>query len=224
MTNAIQLLKENDILKMDIKSFLESNKDYQNLIKGINKALEESAAIVVVTYTDVAAAANYVANFKRITKTIESLRREIVQPLIDKKTEIDGFFKRIPSLYESEQKRLEEEILQFKRKEEEEARRKAEEERKRLEEEALEKAIAEGRDEPAIIPEVIPQIKKISELNESRITTRRTKTFKIIDETKIPREYLMIDEKKIRAERMKYDYEAKSTIPGVEFTFEETVV
>ncbi len=217
-------LADIDVLNTDIKTVLENDPNYLELLENIDKALEESSMIVVVTESDVAAAANFISNFKKIEKRIESYRKELVQPLMEKKADIDAFFKEIPSKFADELNRLNKEVLDFKIKLQEEARKKAVEERKRLEEEALQNAIKEGRDEPAIIPEVIPQTKKISEMNTLRVTTRRTKTIRVIDEKLIPREYLIPDEKKIRAERMKYDFEAKSTIPGVEFTFDESVV
>lgn len=220
----IPKLADIDVLNTDIKTVLENDPNYLELLENIDKALEESSMIVVVTESDVAAAANFISNFKKIEKRIESYRKELVQPLMEKKADIDSFFKEIPSKFADELNRLNKEVLDFKIKLQEEARKKAVEERKRLEEEALQNAIKEGRDEPAIIPEVIPQTKKISEMNTLRVTTRRTKTIRVIDEKLIPREYLVADEKKIRAERMKYDFEAKSTIPGVEFTFDESVV
>jgi Skp family chaperone for outer membrane proteins len=223
-------LSEIDVLNTDIKTVLENDPNYLELIENIDKALDESSMTVVVTESDVSAAANFIANFKKIEKRIESLRKELVQPLVDKKAEVDSFFKEIPSRFNDELRRLNKEVLDFKTKLQEEARKKALEERKRLEEEALQSAIKEGRDEPAIIPEVIPQVKKISEMNASKVHTRRTKTITIVNEALIPREYLMPDEQKIRAERMKYETcnedgsLVKSTIPGVEFTFNESVV
>jgi hypothetical protein len=86
------------------------------------------------------------------------------------------------------------------------------------------KEIVQDTIEPAIVEEVEQDERKISQLNTSGVHTRRTKTFEIVDETKIPREYLKVDEQKIRAERSKHDYEAPSNIPGVKFTFNETVV
>lgn len=219
-----------DVLNTDIKTVLENDPNYLELLENIDKALEESSMIVVVTESDVAAAANFISNFKKIEKRIESYRKELVQPLMEKKADIDSFFKGIPSKFADELNRLNKEVLDFKIKIQEEARKKAVEERKRLEEEALQNAIKEGRDEPAIIPEVIPQTKKISEMNTLRVTTRRTKTIRVTDEKLIPREYLIPDEKKIKAERMKYEAcnedgtLIKSTIPGVEFSYEESVV
>lgn len=213
-----------DLLNTNIRTVLENDQQYIELTQNIETAIAESSAIVVLTESDVATAANFIVNYKKIEKEIEKVRKELVQPLVDKKAEIDAFFKSIPFRFEDELKRLNTEVLDFKRKAEAEARAKADVERKLLEEIAINDAIAKGLDEPAIVPEVIPQTKKISEMNTSKVHTRKTKSFKIINENLIPREYLTVDEQKIRAERMKFDFEAKSNIPGVEFTFNESVV
>jgi hypothetical protein len=232
MTDLIQTLNDVDILNADIKHYLEGNIDYQNLISGIDTALEESQAIVVVTASDVSAAANYISNFKKISKNVESIRKRLVQPLVDKKTEIDTFFKNIPLKYQDELERLEKELLDFKKKEQAEAQKRADEEKQRLEEKALNEAIENGREEPAIVPEVIPQTKKISELNSSKVHSRRTKKAVVVDFVKFVRSltddqiklYLEPNMKAINAERSKYDYEAKSTLAGIEFTFDESIV
>ncbi len=241
MTNIIQTMNETDILNGDVRFFLENHIEYIELLNKIETAISESEEIVVVTSNDVSVAAEYISNFKKISKNLEDVRKKLVQPLIDKKYEIDQFFKQIPVKYEKEIFRLEKELIDFKVKETNEARRKAEEERKRLEEEAIELAIIEEEKrikeakekgipieslpkvEPAIVAEVITENLKISQLNSSGIKTRRTKTFRIINPDLVPREYLEIDEKKIKAERSKYDFDALSVIPGIEFTFYEAV-
>jgi phage terminase Nu1 subunit (DNA packaging protein) len=230
MTDLINTLQDSDVMNADVRTLLENNAEYLELCENIEKAVEESSAIAVVTSSDVAVAANFVSNFKKITREAEAVRKRIVQPLIDKKADIDNFFKGIPQKYQVELKRLEEEILDFQKKERLEAQKKAAEERKRLEEEALNNAIENGRDEPAIIPEIIPQARKISELNTSKVHTRKTKTFLIVNESLIPREYLMPDEAKIKAERAKFEAcnpdgtLVKSTIPGIEFNYKEGLV
>lgn len=288
----ITTIQNVDVLNTDVRTLLEQDESYIQLKQNIEKALEESAEIVIVTASDVNTASAYISNFKKISRQVESLRKQLVQPLTDKKAEIDSFFKSIPLTYDKELERLEQELLDFKRKQDAEAKAKADAERKRLEEEAIQKGIDEEARrkerqskidairesvsilapeqkeerilwlcktsydllptqdeiaymasitnaapiantapvEPAIVPEVIPQATKISEMNASKVHTRKTKTFRIVNESLIPREYLMIDEKKIRAERNKYDacnldgLLVKSTIPGVEFTFDESVV
>lgn len=244
----VSALENVDVLNTNIRFYLEQDPTYIELMKNIEKAKEESCEVVIVTPSDVATASNYISNYKRISKNVEALRKNLVQPLTEKKAEIDAFFKSIPLQYEKELDRLEEELLDYKRQQEAKARKEAEAERKRLEEEAIQKGIAEEERrikeaeakgvpveniapvEPAIVPEVIPQTKKISQMNSSKVSTRKTKSFKVVDEKLIPREYLMVDEQKIRAERMKYDAvnldgsQVKSTIPGVEFTYSESVV
>jgi len=219
-----------DILNTDIKVVMENDESYLELKNNIDKAVAESQEIVVMTAADVNTASNYVANFKKIGKEVETLRTSIKQPLLDKGKEVDSFFKSIPLMFDNELNRLSKEILDFKRKQDEEAKKKAATEKKRLEDEAINNAIEKGLEEPAIIPEVIAEKVSISSMNTSNVTTRKTKTFQIVDESLIPREYLIVDEKKIRAERMKYDAcnldgsQVKSTIAGVEFTFNESVI
>lgn len=244
----ITTIQNVDVLNTDVRTFIEQDESYIQLKQNIEKALEESAEIVIVTASDVNTASAFISNFKKISRQVEILRKQLVQPLKDKKAEIDSFFNSIPLTYDKELERLEQELLDFKHKADAEAKAKADAERKRLEEESIQKAIeleerrkqeAEALGfpvdeltpvEPAIVPEVIPQSTKISEMNASKVFVRRTKTFKIVDESLIPREYLIVDEKKIRAERNKYDacnldgLLVKSTIPGVEFTFDESVV
>ena len=47
-------------------------------------------------------------------KQAEALRKQIVQPFLERKTEIDIFFKSIPLKFNDELIRLEKEILEFK--------------------------------------------------------------------------------------------------------------
>ena len=55
------------------------------------------------------------------------------------------------------------------------------------------------------------------------IKSVRRKTWKISDVLKVPPQYLMISEVAINAERMLHDFDAKSTIEGIEFTYTEKV-
>jgi hypothetical protein len=153
-------------------------------------------------------------------------------------------------LFDDELSRLKKEMLEFKRKADAEAKKKAAEEQKRLEDAAISSAIQEEERrkvealekgtpienivpvQPAIVPEVIVQTKKISEMNSSKVHTRRTKKIIISNFVKFVRSlkddelklYLEPNMKVLNAERSKYDYEAKSTFEGIEFTFDESVV
>jgi hypothetical protein len=225
-------LENIDILNINIKSAMEDDEGYIELKKNIDQAIAESTELVIITSGDVNTAANYIANFKKIAATAENLRVQYKQPFLDKGREVDSFFNGIPLMFSDELSRLKNEMLDFKKKADAEAKKKAADERKILEEEALNKAIKQGNDQPAIVPEVIIQTRKISEMNSSKVHSRRTKKALIIDFVKFVHSlndkeiilYLDANMKAINAERSKYDYEAKSTFEGIEFSFEESVV
>lgn len=240
-------LTQADIFNVDIKTVLDNDESFLLLKSNIEKAVKESEEIQVLTPGDLSNAAIFVKKFKKIASDTESLRKKIKQPFLDKGSEIDTAFKKIPEMFEEEQKRLEKGILDFKHREEVEARRIAEEERKKREEDAIEEGIKEENRrkkeaeekgvpiediipvEPAIVSEVIAKETKLSRLTSVKISSAKYKTFEIFDESLLPREYLMPNPDKIKAERSKFEAtnqdgsEIKSTIPGVRFTYKEGI-
>jgi len=219
-----------NLLAPDFIDQLKASPKYVELISNINAALAESKEVSVFTLNDVSTASQYLKKLKNISAEAEAARKLTVQPLIDRKEEVDSFFKDIPLLVAGEIDRLSKELMAYKKREDGEARAKAAEKRKRLEEEALNNAIEAGVNEPAVVPEIIPQETKLSAMNTVNVQSRKTKEYEIVDVNKIPREYLMVDEKKIKAERSKYPAvnqdgsEVVSTIAGVRFTYTEKVV
>ena len=86
--------------------------------------------------------------------------------------------------------------IELKRKEME---KKAEEERKRLQEQ-LDKEAKEKNIEPVKLPEVImPKEKLKVSTNNGTVYEKKRWAFKIVDFEKIPREYLVVDDKKVNA-------------------------
>jgi acyl transferase domain-containing protein len=97
-----------------------------------------------------------------------------------------------------------------------ERQRREEEERRRKEaEEQAAKAEAEGKPAPA--PEPVPEKKEVPKTEG--VTFYENWTFEIEDESQIPREYMQVDEKKIRqyVKAMKGD----AKIPGVKIWCEK---
>jgi hypothetical protein len=119
--------------------------------------------------------------------------------------------------------------LRRKRAEEEEAARKAEEERLRIEQEKLEvaaKAENEGKKEEAEkILEEIPEQHRLESIKEPKMKgayVRQRVRWKVIDEKKIPRNFMMPNGPKIT--EMVELAKGKIEIPGIEVYFEyETV-
>ena len=211
----------------------------------IETAVEESKRIVgVESMDDLNNASQYLKSFSRLGKNIETVRKTTVGPINDKVSEINTFFKAIVGIYSDEEARLKRMLLDYETKRQQEEARKRREEQERLEAAAIEEARVEkaklekeraekaeflGIDEkeidipdpmPVIIPEIVHQETKLSNLNVAGISTARKKTWTLIDIDAVPRQYLIIDERKIKEIRMSSDFDATSPIPGIEFGVE----
>lgn len=128
---------------------------------------------------------------------------------------------------EALQRKLDAEVAEANRKAAEEARRKAEEEararkasaaeieaaKKKAEEEAAKIAVVA----PTVVSPVVQEAPKVTRTESGSASQRKVWTFEVIDAAQVPREYLMVDEKRIRdAVRM-----GTRDIPGIRI-FEES--
>lgn len=208
----------------------------------IETALVEARQINVYDQETLASASQFVKGFASIDKRLEEIRKVTVAPLNQEVKDINQFFKDLVFSFSSEQKRLEQQILTYNKMLQEEAEAEAREERKRREEIAMRDAIekeaklkaeaaAKGEDpnkvqvEVAIIPEVIEQAPTIKEMNSSGIGTMKVGKWEVVDRDLIPREYFLLDEKKINQIRKAAGAtNCVSTIPGIRFFFEDTLV
>jgi hypothetical protein len=232
------LNQELTLLNITAKEYYSNFPTVINLKDKIETAIKESKNIIIFTDSSVEKASQFIKGFKALDKKIEDLRKTEKEPFLLKGKEIDSFFKELQQMFEKEAKRLENEILAWRRKQEEEARQREAEERKRLEDEAIKDALAKeeelkkaavdkGEDptkvkvEIAIVPETVVEEIKLSSHNSSGLSSARYKRFEIVNIELVPREYLCVDEAKVKAERSKYDFTDKSTIPGIRFSFTE---
>jgi len=230
--------QELTLLNVTAREYYSNSPSVIVLKDKIETAIKESKDIIIFTDSSVEKASQFIKGFKNLDKKIEDLRKSEKEPFLLKGKEIDSFFKELQQMFEKEASRLEKEILAWKRKQEEEARQREAEERKRLEDEAIAEALKKeeelkklavdkGEDpskvkvEIPIVPETVQEEIKISSHNSSGLSSARYKRFEVVDINLVPREYLCVDESKVKAERSKYDFEAKSTIPGIKFTFTE---
>jgi len=86
--------------------------------------------------------------------------------------------------------------------------------------------------EPAIVAEVQIEERKISALNTSGLHTRRSKKWRMIDFVSFVKSlsdseiglYLEPNDKAINTERQKFDFKANSSLKGIEFYFDESLV
>lgn len=186
-------------------------------------ALDESKSISVLTTSDVNKASLYIKKYSDFTKQAEKIRKEIVQPLNDEVKEINNKFKYLISELTPEEGRLKKELLSYQARQREVVERELAEARKKQEEEILNNAIAQGKDELPIIVEEVITAPKLSDKNEFGITTVRQKKWRLVNIDLVPREFLMVDEAKVKALRSTYGYDDKSPIAGIEFTLEESI-
>lgn len=181
---------------------------------------------------------------KKITSPLDSVKKSIMELFknpLSTLSEIEIVVKRSMITFTTEQERIrreKEEALRKQAREEEEALRKQareeEERQKKILEEQAKQAEKEGKVEEAkIIEEQIKEVKVEAPIAEVpiKVVIDQPKvegikyiekwTATVIDESKIPREYLMPDLKKLN--KLAGIYKQKSNIPGVEFVSEKTV-
>ena len=165
----------------------------------------------------------YIKHFKTLTKILEHIRTSVVKPKNEEIKKINSAFKFFTSLYQPEEKRLigEVESVYKQIKDAQELQRKKEQ--AELEESLLDEAIA--FDDEQVLETKQTIIIKKAKVSDSttHIKSDRKKTWKIIDDRKIPEKFWMVCDRAITTERMLWDFDAKSTIEGIEFTFEEKV-
>ncbi|MCP4394521.1 MAG: hypothetical protein GY804_09690 [Alphaproteobacteria bacterium] len=202
---------------------IQKRNDFIELQNNIEIALKESSAISIFSEKELDLAGFYIKKYKELDKEIEKTRKSIVAPVNKEVKEINNVFKLLSNKYSDELSRLNGEVNDFLK----EKRKKQEEERQK-EQKELEDAVineAEMFDDESVldnIPQVEIKRESLGDMSNT-VTTARIKKWKVIDLEKVPRKYLMLDEKMINKIRKDYDFEDKSPIEGLEFYFEENI-
>jgi hypothetical protein len=148
---------------------------------------------------------------KKLIKTIDDKRLEITRPIDQEKEEIMAYVKNIKSPLEAGHKKLRAAMENYAKEQERqrlELLAKIEQEKKeaekRLAEETLLSSLVDGEDVPMTAPSI--QDVAILKIQEAKIVEQKTSdlrdywTFKIIDKTRIPLEYMLLDEVRLRKE------------------------
>ena len=179
------------------------------------------------------------SKIKKFSNKIEEQRKEETKPLLNQKLKIDSTYKQIKGFADSLLKKIDEKIIPFQEqliraKEEAAARHKAEELAKaKANQEALEKAAVETDSEEllemAATAEV--EIKKDEERDivvkksvdgaEAKTTLVKNYKARVIDINKVPREYLIIDEKLIN--KLAREQKEELSIPGIQVYYESSI-
>ena len=202
------------------------------------RLLDNSRSLKIKTAGEYENAAEFLKCIKRTAKSIEDKRKSITRPLdMAKKSIMDLFRKPLCDLSEAEGL-VKRGMLAFSQEQErirrereaqlrEQARREEERKRRQLEERAK-KAEASGKVEKAEAlreraeevfvptPVVAPTVNRVSGIVEKTVWK-----YRIVDVNKIPREYMIPDEKAIA--NIGRATKGRVTIPGVEFYPEKTL-
>jgi len=167
------------------------------------KAVVEKFDSMVVTDEDTAKdMTELIARAKKFKKAIEELRVEAVKPLNEEVKRVNTRAKLFTDPLEKAWKRGEGKLGQFYHNlelERRKAEKKAQEERDRLQKQ-LDKDAKKAKVEPVVLDDpVVPEKKTTTRTTEGTGYLKMDWEFEIVDEAQVPREYLMVDEKKIRA-------------------------
>lgn len=188
---------------MQEQALLKSDKEVVQLTGEASDLELRANALVVYDDTTAGEATNALGFIASAKKKLEEKRTFFVKPLNDQVKAINTMFKQYNTPLDNADRTLRGKVLAYRqevqrkaREEEERLRKLAEKEQKRLEKKA------EKKGEPAPPPIVMPTIEAAPKTIQADMGTATTKTvwdFQIVDESQIPREYMVVDEKKIRA-------------------------
>lgn len=201
----------NDLVRLERPDFPTEVKLENEWIERRDKILVKAKDIQEVEtqdqYEDAEVA---LSRITKISNDAEKKRKEFSKPFSDFAKQIKAMSDDARSLLESEKQRIKDAMKQYIIKKEEEAQKKLEEEAKAA---TSESPFAQHIQPPAETPS--------APVGGSMSSARKVWQFEIVDESQIPREYLMVDQVKIR----KYIQNNKgmSDIPGIK-VFEDTRV
>jgi hypothetical protein len=180
----------------------------KELLKQVQPVIQKAKEIVIKSVDDVEKASKFLRRIKDAEIIIEDKRKSFTQPLNASLKEINKTFKEMKAPLVEAREMVSEDIIFFKRKEEE---RLAEEQRKRDEaKKILEEADIE-----------VPEVPEVPEVENTIGSTRTVKrwTFEVEDISKVPIHYIKIDEVKVR-EAIRNDVRE---LPGLKIYQKESI-
>lgn len=186
-----------------INALAEHRVEVEGLSQEALIARDKAKNLTVVSAEELEIASNLISYVAKLKKKLEAARKKIVKPHNDFVKGVNNSFKKRMEPLDEARKIIETKILEYRkaeqervRKEQEALRKAAEEEQKKRAQEAEEKGLEPPA--PAVVPYVAPPEKSVK-AGLGTVTAKKTWAFEIVDESQIPREYLTVDEKKIRA-------------------------
>ena len=173
--------------------------------------LLEQGSLEIQDETSLMQASETLWAIRTFLKKVESVRIFFTKPLNDHLKDINAEFKQITNPLSNLDKQITQKLKDYRQ----------QVEAKRLEEQARLNAEAQARQETSLIPEaiapIVPAQSKSVQTETGKITFIKIRRWELEDISKVPLEYLKLDDAKITAV-----IKAGGNIPGIRPWFEET--
>ncbi len=185
--------------------------EYKNQISFVQ---DQSKKLVITSEEDMAKGSDLLDELKLVEKAINDRKKAITKPLMDGLASVRNLFKPLETAYSEAKATIKDKMLVFTI---------AEEERINLEKSRVEARVEKGtmRTDTAVNKlEGIGEVKKSFTGETGKTSIRKVTKVRIVDESLIPREYLIPDEKKITEAVLK----GGAVIAGVETYEEKSIV
>jgi hypothetical protein len=180
----------------------KETQEIQEITSGVVKAAEK---VVVDSNEGMLEATDILSWVSNAKKQVEDKRKFLVKPLNDHVKAINEMFKGYMAPLEQADGVLRKKVLiyrqeqeRIRREEEERLRKEAEAEQKRLEKQAKKEGAAPPPPPPPVAPSMPEQAKTVHS-GMGSVSTKMVWDFEIVDEVKVPRNFMIVNEKAIRA-------------------------
>jgi len=184
-------------MKTNLKEIeIDQNPEVLEIKKDVVKLNKTAQALLVQSDEDVIKATELLSKVKDRANRLEKARTFLVKPLNDHIKTINASFKALSEPLAKIEAYVKQQVVKYRQVVE---AKRVEEEKKLQEkfEKKQEKLKEQGKETFDLKPTIEATPIKIAS-KSGAITAKKVWQFEIIDETKIPREYLIVDERKIR--------------------------
>ena len=172
--------------------------------KDVSLVEQRVLALEIKDADDVTEATNLLSYISSTKKNIEETRKSMVKPINDGLKAINDWFKRFSAPLETADGLLRKKVLvyrqqqeQIRRAEEERLRKLAEAEQKKLEKQAKKDGVMAPPPPPPVM--IIPEQARTVHSDMGAVSAKLVWDFEIEDENKVPRNFMIVNEKAIRA-------------------------
>lgn len=159
-------------------------------------ALTQSRSLAILDEPTLIKATDILSVIKSVLNKCEERRKFFVKPLNDHVSRINLFFKNFTQPLETEESNLKTKVIQYRQIVE--AKRLEEEKRIQKEHAKLSKKLEARGEDPLPVPILAPQKQTIFS-DSGALTAKKIWTFDVLNLDRVPRQYLILDDKKINA-------------------------